>query len=88
MHVDDVGADGHVHRNRDRKPIGVPQQTDLFVRRVLLLEKRAHRFSNADLVAGTGSDGFVQQRSRFFRHPELAVPEAVGHFLRRLAHHR
>ena len=88
MHVDDVGADGDVHRRGQPEPPGRREQADRDVLRPPLGQMTSDGRAEAEPVRVAAHDRAVDLLARLARHPEGARAQAGGDVLRGLARHR
>ena len=70
--MDDIGADGDMHRYRHIVVNPGGEEAVIGVGCVYLNKQFAQRFSHADAGVGGALDSRVHQASRLFPHPECA----------------
>jgi hypothetical protein len=88
VHVDDVGADGHVHGRGKAEAPRRRQQADRQVLGPLLHQVASHGGAEAETVGIAGHDRVVDLLARLARHAEGAGPEPRGDVLGGLARPR
>ena len=75
MHVNDVGANRHVHGDGDEEPRGCGENAAAYAPRLFFMEKRRHRLAETEIPAGTFDDRRIQKAAGFIGHAEAAGPQ-------------
>ena len=83
MHVNDVGPDGHVHREGDVESSGGRSHAMVHERRLSVREKAPDRLAQPEAPLHAIGDRSVQQQGRFLGHAETARAERLIDILRR-----
>ena len=84
MHVDDVGANGHMGGEWNAKPVGAGGNADLGERRTAIREEPADRLPEPQARGHAVDDRLVQLCAGLFGHAERAWTErGVDVFRRR-----
>ena len=72
MHVDNVGAEGHVHGQRHIESGAGRSDAEAFVLRVAVVQVMRYRLAEAQAPRHAVVDGTIEQAAGFLRHAELS----------------
>ena len=83
MHVDDVGADRHVNRDRDGETGGRSENAGVRERWMRRCQESTHRLSKTETIGDPSCNGVVQQPPGLLRHAETPGAKCGVDVLRR-----